>query len=172
MSLQTDLEGPLSTALTWALLGSGAWLALITLLLAAEVVVTGTDRRTGRFAPRIVRLVVLSACGAGLAAGVAAPAMAEPRAVLPEVHLLDGLPLPDRVVDVQHVHQVDRHRSPAPDRVKVHAGDSLWQLALEHDTDWQTLYAANRDVVGPDPDLIHPGQRLVLPTSDTERGRR
>jgi 3D (Asp-Asp-Asp) domain-containing protein len=28
---------------------------------------------------------------------------------------------------------------------------------------WQALYAANRQVIGPDPDVIHPGTVLVLP---------
>lgn len=30
---------------------------------------------------------------------------------------------------------------------------------------WQRLYEANRAVVGPDPDVIRPGQRLALPAS-------
>ena len=28
---------------------------------------------------------------------------------------------------------------------------------------WPDLYALNRDVIGPDPDVIEPGQRLLLP---------
>jgi nucleoid-associated protein YgaU len=34
---------------------------------------------------------------------------------------------------------------------------------------WHRTYAANRQVVGTDPDLIHPGQRLVLPPTDQHR---
>jgi len=28
---------------------------------------------------------------------------------------------------------------------------------------WRAIYRLNRDVIGRDPDLIRPGQRLVLP---------
>ncbi|MBX9421593.1 transglycosylase family protein [Streptomyces lateritius] len=46
----------------------------------------------------------------------------------------------------------------------VTPGDSLSQIAREERVQggWQRLYAANRPVVGDDPDLIHPGQRLTL----------
>jgi nucleoid-associated protein YgaU len=33
------------------------------------------------------------------------------------------------------------------------------------DAAWRADYAANRSVVGADPDLIHPGQVLALPCS-------
>ncbi len=55
---------------------------------------------------------------------------------------------------------------------RVVAGDSLWAIAARHlgdddpvrvDRYWRAIYAANRAVVGDDPDLIHPGQLLVLP---------
>ena len=64
-----------------------------------------------------------------------------------------------------------RTRAPtAP--VVVRPGDTLWSLA-EHDlpaaaTDrqvaarWHALYRRNRGVIGPDPDLIRPGQVLRL----------
>ncbi|SEF15587.1 transglycosylase family protein [Streptomyces sp. Ag109_O5-10] len=43
-------------------------------------------------------------------------------------------------------------------------GDTLSGIAEEHDVagGWHRLYAANRTTVGPDPDLILPGQRLSL----------
>lgn len=48
----------------------------------------------------------------------------------------------------------------------VQAGDSLSKIArkLGHGS-WQKLYAANKAVVGADPDTIHPGQVLTLPTA-------
>lgn len=62
------------------------------------------------------------------------------------------------------------------EEVVVHRGDTLWGIAARHlgaqatDQDvadaWPRWYAANRDVIGPDPDLIVPGQRLVVPTGD------
>ncbi|MER6910243.1 transglycosylase family protein [Streptomyces sp. NPDC000594] len=43
-------------------------------------------------------------------------------------------------------------------------GDSLSRIAHTKQVrgGWQQLYAQNRAEVGPDPDLIHPGQRLVI----------
>lgn len=59
------------------------------------------------------------------------------------------------------------------DPVLVAAGDTLWDLAAHRlppgsptaaiDRSWRAWYAANRRVVGPDPDLIRPGQRLLPP---------
>ncbi|MFE9444280.1 transglycosylase family protein [Streptomyces sp. NPDC006602] len=44
----------------------------------------------------------------------------------------------------------------------VRAGDTLSTIAARHGTTWQRLYAANKAVVGGDPDVIVPGQRLDL----------
>ncbi|MDX3227754.1 transglycosylase family protein [Streptomyces sp. ME19-01-6] len=46
----------------------------------------------------------------------------------------------------------------------VIAGDSLSRIAGRHDVDggWQTIYQANRETIGGDPDLIFPGQKLSL----------
>ncbi|MFF9313586.1 transglycosylase family protein [Streptomyces sp. NPDC014748] len=44
----------------------------------------------------------------------------------------------------------------------VRAGDTLSGIAARHGIGWQRLYAANASVIGGDPDLIVPGQRLVL----------
>ncbi|UNX55829.1 LysM peptidoglycan-binding domain-containing protein [Georgenia sp. TF02-10] len=70
---------------------------------------------------------------------------------------------------------------PAPDVVPHHTeavhtvvpGDSLWRIAAAHlppgaddaaiAAEWPRWYAANRAVIGPDPDLIHPGQQLQAP---------
>ncbi|MFP5336449.1 MAG: LysM peptidoglycan-binding domain-containing protein [Actinomycetes bacterium] len=63
---------------------------------------------------------------------------------------------------------------PAPPvcEVVVVAGDTLWELAeqrlgpgatdAEIDATWRADYAANAGVIGPDPDLILPGQVLVV----------
>jgi len=56
----------------------------------------------------------------------------------------------------------------------VRPGDTLWAIAAAHlpptwrspatiDRYWRQVYGANRAVVGPDPDLIHPGTRLLVP---------
>jgi nucleoid-associated protein YgaU len=122
---------------------------------------------------------VLACCGVALTA-TAAPALADPGAgaqqALPPA--VSGLPFPERASDLP---ALTRHE------VVVRAGDSLWAIAERHlsaadspadspagaptgaPTDaeitgaWHELYAHNRAVVGDDPSLIHPGQRLVLP---------
>lgn len=57
--------------------------------------------------------------------------------------------------------------------VVVRHGDSLWRIAAralgpgatdaQIAVEWPRWYAANRAVIGPDPDLLFPGQRLVPP---------
>ncbi|MER6676444.1 transglycosylase family protein [Streptomyces sp. NPDC000983] len=42
----------------------------------------------------------------------------------------------------------------------VRQGDTLSAVAARHGTTWQRLYAANKAVIGGDPDVIVPGQRL------------
>lgn len=44
----------------------------------------------------------------------------------------------------------------------VRTGDTLSRIAARHGTTWQRLYAANKDVIGGDPDMIVPGQQLAL----------
>jgi nucleoid-associated protein YgaU len=65
--------------------------------------------------------------------------------------------------------------SVAPESVvyTVVRGDCLWSIAARHlgtdpeasaiDAGWRAIYAANRDAIGDDPGLIHPGLVLRLP---------
>lgn len=56
------------------------------------------------------------------------------------------------------------------DSYTVASGDSLSGIAAERDLGgWQRLYSANRKVVGDDPDLIFPGQRLSLDLAGAPR---
>ena len=51
-------------------------------------------------------------------------------------------------------------------RYTVKAKDTLWAIAMRFYDDgreWQRIYDANVKVIGPDPDLIHPGQELIIP---------
>ena len=70
--------------------------------------------------------------------------------------------------------------APAPAApVLVRPGDSLWSIAAARlpadaapadvDLAWRSWYAANADLIGPDPDLILPGQQLNPPTEETDR---
>lgn len=110
---------------------------------------------------------------------------------LPPGRAITGLPLPDRVGIAD---TVDHQRSaragtglvaPAnsgsrtPEQfVTVRPGDHLWAIAARMhgpdahsdaiDSSWRALYELNRHVIGPDPDLIHPGLRLRLPGAGQE----
>jgi LysM repeat protein len=42
----------------------------------------------------------------------------------------------------------------------VKAGDTLGSIAKAHHKSWRALYSANQGLIGGDPDLIMPGQRL------------
>ncbi|MFF4540288.1 transglycosylase family protein [Streptomyces aureus] len=44
----------------------------------------------------------------------------------------------------------------------VRQGDTLSGIAARHGTTWRKIYAANESVIGADPDLIVPGQRLDI----------
>lgn len=52
----------------------------------------------------------------------------------------------------------------ADEAYTVRSGDNLWAIARAHDLKggWPALYAANKETIGDDPDLILPGQRLNL----------
>lgn len=50
----------------------------------------------------------------------------------------------------------------------VKSGDSLWKISARHDVfgsgaQWRKLYEANKKVIGKNPNLIYPGQKLVIP---------
>lgn len=79
-----------------------------------------------------------------------------------------------RVEDGVHlVATAPRAGTSVSDEVVVRRGDSLWDIAARHlgpgataaevAAEWPRWHAANRGVVGADPDLICPGQRLSPP---------
>ena len=114
------------------------------------------------------RRLLLAACGVGVLAA-ATPATATPSDPPLPPAALAGLPLPDRPVD-----------GPArpPPTVHVRPGDTLWAIArrtlgpgasaADVTSYWRRIHARNADLIGPDPDLIHPGQTLRLPAPAVE----
>lgn len=47
----------------------------------------------------------------------------------------------------------------------VKSGDNLSKIGAQHGVSWQAIHEANRDVIGDDPDKIHPGQELKIPAA-------
>ncbi len=161
-----------------AIAGCGAWLWLATAVVALDAARGGRQRRRG--IPAAVRRVVLAACGVALVGGLGAPAHADDSGARSP---LQGLPLPDRATTTTHVSRifaraVAHHRAAPPSQrhravVVVEPGDTLWAIARAdlppHAPDAAVarrvheIHQANRSVIGTDPDLIRPGQRLRMP---------
>jgi nucleoid-associated protein YgaU len=47
----------------------------------------------------------------------------------------------------------------------VQSGDSLTKIGSHHGVSWQAIYEANKDLIGDNPDVIHPGQQLTIPSA-------
>ncbi|RED85306.1 LysM peptidoglycan-binding domain-containing protein [Cohnella phaseoli] len=55
---------------------------------------------------------------------------------------------------------------PVPKVYQVKPGDSLWTIAkleLGDSSKWRAIYDKNKSVIGPDHNLIKPGQKMVMP---------
>lgn len=55
---------------------------------------------------------------------------------------------------------------PVPKVYVVRSGDSLWKIAklnLGDGSKWKAIYDQNRKTIGPDPNKIMPGMKLVMP---------
>ena len=55
-----------------------------------------------------------------------------------------------------------QHAQQAPATYTVRSGDTLSGIAAAHHLAWPRLWAGNRIVIGPDPDVIEPGQVLRI----------
>ena len=181
-----DAQGPeavllaLVSALAWLALG---WLALVLPLVAAA----GLPGRVGalagaatrRVAPAAAVRVLATALGLSLLGGLgAAPALAAPAPQTVAVSQLN-LDWPASSAPIVTSHPAAGRKQRAPSReapsaeVVVRRGDSLWTVAARHlgpdatqieiAREWPRWWAANRTVVGDNPDVIRPGQRLRPP---------
>jgi hypothetical protein len=173
-----------------------AWLWVPTLLVVHDVLRGRTVRDGVPRAVRRVVLAACGLSLAGSLAAPAYAATADPdrpHGRAPASEVLTGLPLPDRtttttqwlgsLADQRSDHRSGHRSDPGvtasaetQGAVRVSPGDTLWDLAEQSlgpgagpadvERRWRQVYAANRDVVGADPDLIRPGQRLLLPATD------
>jgi len=172
-SLPVALTGPgdsFATALVWGCAGA---VALVTCWLWVVATVVTADALRGlatvrRGIPAGVRTALLVLGGAAIASGLASPVLAAGQGPAgPQV--LAGLRLPERVAVGPEAIAAPRVPS-----VRVVPGDTLWDIAVRRlgaGTSWPAIYALNRDVIGPDPGVITPGQRLVLPSEATGGAR-
>lgn len=182
--LGTLVAGLAALALQAAL----GWLSLLTALVLIEPW-SGRELASCLGCPQTLRRVVLGVCGLAAVSVLVAPADAAPAPSSPPLGqtprvdpgnqgrsgTVDGLPLPERPVDVV-VHR-DRPSTADPNAewvsVVVHQGDTLWDIAARRlpagagpvaiDRAWRAIYATNAAVIGPDSSLIRPGTRLRVP---------
>ena len=152
---------------TRVLLACGVWALLMVLAACLEAGTRGRVRATSWVAtPPALRRVLVTALGVLLAGAAPGPVWA---ALAPPPHRPDPFGRSDRVLPVPS----RPWGAVAPRALTVRPGDTLWGLAAAQTRpgagDAEVLagvhrwYAHNRRVIGPDPDLIRPGQHLVPP---------
>lgn len=83
-------------------------------------------------------------------------------------------PTPYTAVGTKPVVEVPKPPKPVPTTgtaYKVKSGDTLVGISRTKldATDWKPLYEANKEVIGSNPNLIFPGQSLVLPNTKAEK---
>lgn len=158
----------LVAACATALLLALVWLWVVTTVAVAQLL-TGRLRTGGG----TTRRLVLLACGAAVLAGTTSPALAAGDGS----SILVGLSLPDRSVATSEARTVSTRPASQPRVHVVRSGESLWSIAVATSAAadpaqrWRAIWSANRDVIGDDPDLILPGQRLRLPDDATHTDR-
>src|ERR1700689_1664480 len=63
---------------------------------------------------------------------------------------------------------IEVHREAAarpPAEIVVRRGDSLSGIAARYRVEWPGVYEANRAVIGENPNLLNPGERLRIPSA-------
>lgn len=139
--------------------------SLLQLAVACWVlVVICVSRSSSRLARALTPALMRRALFAGAVGALVLTQVHAERVTSPTRHQLDGLRLPDRPLTSGSTNS----------SIVVRPGDTLWAIATRSlpagATDSEIAsacarwYATNRAVIGADPDLIHPQQRLTPPT--------
>ena len=157
----------------WLMVGCACWSTVISAAALLEATTTGRVRATVWVGcPPALRRLLVAGIGAALVSGVPGQTQAVTVATTSLTWASSDRPAPagQRALPVP-ARPVGRP-SPSP-RVLVRPGDNLWQLAAvrlpasasdgEVALQVERIHRRNQEVIGPDPDLIHPGQRLVVP---------
>ena len=167
----TTAEEAVVGACLVALVACAVWAWLAAMAVVLEACAAGAPRTRIPGVPSIVRRLVLAACGVVVAGALSQPASAAGDDARRDS--LAGLPMPERALGAAIT--AAHHPAAAARSLVVRPGDSLWSLAAEElgrhastsavEARWRSIYRLNRALIGPDPDLIRPGQLLELPPS-------
>lgn len=160
----------LVVASSWLIAGCACWAVLISAAAVLEALSSGRLRATSWVGcPPALRRALLAALGVALVSTPGPVSAAAPTSASTG----RPLPVPDRTSGLS--------RAALPVHVVVRPGDSLWHLAQtrlpraspagEVAVLVDRLHRRNREVIGPEPDLIRPGQRLSVPPVPHQRSR-
>ncbi len=175
--------------LGWICLGLALSLVEIGTEVAGRRIWSPVSRAAHGMTPPGLHTAIRASLRLGLVASSAgAVLVAAPGAVHAESGNSERWPSVDRlVVDRSAVDSSAAHRAAADHRAvpqrsgarptvayRVHPGDTLWDIAAAHlppgssaaaiAARWPRWWSANRQIIGPDPNLLRPGQRLQPPT--------
>ncbi|MGY0022951.1 transglycosylase family protein [Streptomyces sp. cg35] len=139
------------TAGTWRAYGGGAYAATADRATKGQQIAVATKVQRGQ---GWGAWPVCSA-RAGAYGGAPAAAAAEPRSAAPRSAEPKSAP-------VERASSGAGRGTARSGGYVVRSGDTLGRIAAAHGTSWQRLYAVNKAVIGGDPDLILPGQRLLV----------
>jgi hypothetical protein len=167
------------TVAGWLIWVIAAYLAGVTALAALLTLLAGPRpqaARITRLTPSWFRAALAVALGAGMTAPTLAivPAVAATRPVVHRhgpAHI--SVSWPTSTTPRGHATAAPATPARSPARITVRPGECLWSIAAEalppRASDarvaaaWPRWWRTNRSVVGPDPDLIRPGERLTQP---------
>ena len=159
----------LAVVLTWLLVGLLVCSVDIVLATGAGAE-TASVTRPGLLRPRLARALVSAVAGAAVASGHPAAAGDDRTSHLP--HRLEGLAVPERPYGGVRTHRVGADESLwsiTADLLAARTGSQESGPARSPVTHqaisrvWPRLHRLNRDRLGDNPHLIHPGTKLRLP---------
>ncbi len=190
---RVGVDGAVTELAAAALWLAACWLA-VGLVAAGVAAMPGAGGRAARrlaavALPRAIYRLVAGATGLGivltpLAAGAAAPHRMPSATAAPAWPTSDPVAAPSWPISAARQaprpHPTEPGARPAgAGHVVVAPGDSLWSIAAGHlhrpspqrvAAAWPRWYAANRAVIGSDPNHIVAGEVLVPPTHHNEEG--
>lgn len=74
----------------------------------------------------------------------------------------NGIANPNLIYPGQHIRIPEASGKVETITYVVKSGDNLSKIAKAYNTSWQKIYEDNKDIIGKNPNLIYPGQKLII----------